>query len=118
MDMTVAVEDLEGWALVRVQGDVDVATAPRLREQLITIISDGQPRVVLDLDGVDFLDSTGLGVIVSALKRTKTHGGDLRVVCTRPAVRRVFALTGLDLAMPLADSAAEAVGRGPTTPAG
>ena len=113
MDMTVAVDDLEGWALVRVQGDVDVATAPRLREQLITIISDGQPRVVLDLDGVDFLDSTGLGVIVSALKRTKTHGGDLRIVCTRPAVRRLFELTGLDLAMPLSDSAAEAVGRGP-----
>lgn len=109
MDMTVGVEDLEGWALVRVSGDVDVATAPRLREQLIGIISGGQPRLVLDLDGVDFLDSTGLGVVVSVLKRTRTHGGDLRLVCTRSSVRRIFELTGLDLAMPLADSPAAAL---------
>lgn len=115
MDMTVAVEELDGWALVRVTGEVDVATAPRLRERLIGVISDGQPRVVLDLDGVDFLDSTGLGVIVSALKRTRSHGGDLRVVSTRPSVRQLFALTGLDLAMPVVDSAAEAVRSAPGT---
>lgn len=115
MDMSVGVEDLEGWALVRVNGDIDVATAPRLREELIGVISGGQPRIVLDLDGVDFLDSTGLGVIVSALKRTRTHGGDLRLVCTRPALRRLFELTGLDLAMPLAGSPAEALLSAPAT---
>ena len=118
MDMTVTADELDGWALLRVSGEVDIASAPRLRETLIGVIAGGQPRVVLDLDGVDFLDSTGLGVIVSALKRTRTHGGDLRIVSTRPSVRQLFELTGLDLAMPVVGSAAEAVRSGPEAPGG
>ena len=114
MDMTVSVEELDGWALVRASGDIDVATAPRLREQLVNVIAGGQARVVLDLDGVDFLDSTGLGVIVSALKRTRTHGGDLRVVCNRDPIRRLFELTGLDLAMPLVGSVQAAISDEPS----
>lgn len=110
MDMTVAVEESEGWAVARVAGDLDVATAPRLRERLVGVIASGSAQVVLDLDGVEFLDSTGLGVIVSALKRTRTHGGDLRIVCNQPTVRKLFELTGLDLAMPLSASIAEAIG--------
>jgi anti-sigma B factor antagonist len=104
VDLSVRVSDLEGWALVRVDGDLDVATAPRLREQLVAVIAGGQPRIVLDLDGVDFLDSTGLGVIVGLLKRARTFGGDVRLVCTQPGVRKVFEITALDRTMPLADS--------------
>jgi anti-sigma B factor antagonist len=107
--MTVQVHELDGWAVAQVNGDVDVATAPRLREQLIKLISDGQPRIVLDLDGVAFLDSTGLGVIVGILKRTRTHDGDLRLVCTRPQLQRLFEITSLDRTLPLADSPAAAI---------
>lgn len=115
--MTVGVEEHEGWAVVRVHGEVDVATAPRLREHLVAVIAEGQPRIVLDLDGVAFLDSTGLGVIVGALKRTRTHGGDLRLVCTRPALLRLFELTALDRAMSLTASVAGALAE-PTGPLG
>jgi anti-sigma B factor antagonist len=109
VDFNVTIDGLEDWAVVRVHGDVDVATAPRLREQLVNLVSEGRAKVVLDLDGVDFLDSTGLGVIVGALKRARTHGGDLRVVCTRPRLRKVFELTALDRALPLSATAEEAV---------
>ena len=107
--MSVQVQELDDWALVQVHGDVDVGSAPRLREQLIAVISNGQANVVLDLDDVAFMDSTGLGVIVGVLKRARTHGGDLRLVCTRPPLQRLFEITGLDRTMPLAESAAAAV---------
>lgn len=107
--MTVQMDDLDGWVVARVQGEVDVATAPRLREQLVAKVAEGRTRVVLDLDGVSFLDSTGLGVIVGLLKRTRSLGGDLRLSCTRPSLLRVFEMTGLDRTLPLADSPAAAV---------
>jgi anti-sigma B factor antagonist len=109
MDLTVRVEQLHGWAVVRIAGEVDVATAPRLREQLVRLITDGQHRIVLDLDEVDLLDSTGLGVIVGVLKRARTVGGDLRLVCNRPAIRKVFEITALDRTMPLSESAEAAL---------
>lgn len=108
MDVSLRVSDLGGWKVARIDGDIDVATAPRVREQLVTLLSD-HPHVVVDLDGVGFLDSTGLGVIVGVLKRARTLGGDLRLVCTQPSVRRVFEITALDRTMPLAASAEEAV---------
>jgi anti-sigma B factor antagonist len=109
MDTSFDVAELDGWAVVTVTGEVDVASAPRLREQLIGLVSDGRIKLVLDLDSVDFLDSTGLGVVVGALKRARTHGGDLRIACSQPRILKVFEITGLHLAMPIAASVAEAI---------
>ena len=113
MDLSVKVEDLDGdgdgWSVARVGGELDVATAPRLREQLLATISERGPRIVLDLGDVGFLDSTGLGVIVGVLKRARTLGGDLRLVCPNPSVRKVFEITALDRTMPLADSVDDAL---------
>jgi anti-sigma B factor antagonist len=109
MDLSVRVDDVEGWAVARVTGDVDISTAPRLRERLVSLVSEGRTQIVLDLEEVDLLDSTGLGVIVGMLKRARTMGGDLRLVATRPAIRKVFEITALDRTMPLADSVEEAV---------
>jgi anti-sigma B factor antagonist len=104
MDVVVGVEQRGSATVVRATGDLDVATAPRLREQVIRLIADGQRTIVLDLERVDFVDSTGLGVIVGLLKRARTLGGDLRLVSTRPALQRILTLTALDRALPLAAS--------------
>jgi anti-sigma B factor antagonist len=113
VDLSVVVEEPsgpgDGWSVARVAGEVDIATAPKLREQLLAAVSRHGPRVVLDLTDVGFLDSTGLGVIVGVLKRTRTLGGDLRLVCPNPTIRRVFEITALDRTMPLADTVDEAL---------
>ena len=102
MDLVVHAEERDGWAVVHASGDLDMTTAPRLRGIVVDIVVRGQPNVVLDLQAVDFIDSTGLGVLVGLLKRTRAQGGDLRLVSTRPSLRSVLELTGLDRALSLA----------------
>jgi anti-sigma B factor antagonist len=101
MQLRTEVTDLAGWTVVSLHGELDVATAPELREQLIELVNGGRNQLVLDLEGIDFLDSTGLGTIIGALKRARTHGGDLRLVCTDTRITRLFEITGLDQAVPL-----------------
>jgi len=95
MDLRLDVTERDDWAVLAVGGEVDVATAPRLREQLIGLVNQGSHRIVVDLTAVDFLDSTGLGVLVGALKRVRTHDGDLSLVCDEPRILKVFEITGL-----------------------
>lgn len=95
MDLGLELTKRDGAAVVAVSGEVDVASAPRLREQIVSLVSEGVPRIVCDLSGVEFLDSTGLGVLVGALKRCRTHGGELVLVCTQPSILKVFEITGL-----------------------
>jgi anti-sigma B factor antagonist len=87
---------------VTVAGEVDIQTSPILEEQLESLLEQGLSSVVVDLDQVTFLDSTGLSVLIAGLKRCQTAGGELRVVSPQPNVRRVFAVTGLTEAFQLA----------------
>ncbi len=83
------------FTVLAVKGEVDVYTAPRLREKLVELVSHGKLQIIVDLEGVDFLDSTGLGVLVGGLKRLRSHDGDLGLVCRQPRVLKVFEITGL-----------------------
>jgi anti-sigma B factor antagonist len=109
MQLRTEVVDIAGWTVVSVFGEVDVATAPELKERLTGLVNEGRVKLVLDLSGVDFLDSTGLGMIVSALKRARTHGGDLSIVCTESRITRLFEITGLDKALTVLPSVDAAV---------
>jgi anti-sigma B factor antagonist len=95
MDLGFEVEQRGRYTVLAVRGEVDVYTAPRLRERLIELVSQGNHQVVVDLEGVDFLDSTGLGVLVGGLKRLRSHDGDMILVCTQPRILKVFEITGL-----------------------
>lgn len=95
MDLRIEVSRRDDWSVVEVGGEIDVATAPRLREQLIALVNAQQHRIVVSLEAVDFIDSTGLGVLISGLKRVRTHGGDFALVCTEPRILKVFEITGL-----------------------
>jgi anti-sigma B factor antagonist len=109
MDLGLDVTERDGWTVLAVRGEVDVYTAPRFRERLIELVSQGQHRIIVDLEGVDFLDSTGLGVLVGGLKRVRNHDGDLALVCTQARILKVFEITGLTKVFAIHDSVDEAV---------
>lgn len=96
MNLGFSVDDSHGkFTVLSVAGEIDIATAPSLRMHLHDLIEQAKLRLIVDLEAVDFLDSTGLGVLVSALKRVRGDQGDLALVCTRPQILKVFDITGL-----------------------
>ncbi len=75
--------------------DPDTPGAPRLRELLIDLVSTGSYQLVVNLDKVGFLDSTGLGVLVGGLRRVRAHDGSLDLVCTQQPILKILKVTGL-----------------------
>src|ERR687894_1146099 len=108
MELGIDVRKSNAHAIVAVKGEIDVYTAPKLREKLIELVSEGSYNVVVNLEGVDFLDSTGLGVLVGALKRVKAHQGSLALVCTQDKILKIFKITGLTKVFPIHASEQEA----------
>jgi anti-sigma B factor antagonist len=100
MTSEASLEVSEHWRndipVLMVRGEIDVATAPLLREQLVALADRGSNLAVADLSEVTFIDSSALGVLVSGMNRFRSAGGDLRLVVTDPHVAKVFAITGLD----------------------
>ncbi len=94
--MQLTVERTENRFYVSVAGEVDLATAPELDTVLLAAIVNQPQEIVIDLTDVSFLDSTGLGVIVRALKRTRERGTSLNIIASNERVLKVFAITGLD----------------------
>lgn len=97
---SVSAENVDGIAVVTVTGEVDAHTADQVRTAVEAGIEPGA-RLVADLSGVSFLDSTGLGVFVTALKHLREQDGSLDLVVTSPRVMKVFELTGLDVLIPI-----------------
>lgn len=96
MDLTLTTRSDNEGAIVEVGGEVDVFTAPKLRDLLASLTEEGQTRLIVDLQQVQFLDSTGLGVLVGSLKRIRNRGGSLELVCSQPRLLKIFKITGLD----------------------
>ena len=110
MDLDLNVREDGSYSVLEVAGEIDVYTAPKLREKLIELVSEGSYNVIVNLEGVDFLDSTGLGVLVGALKRVKAHDGSLSLVCTQDKILKIFKITGLTKVFPIHSSVDEATG--------
>lgn len=95
MDLSLETREVEGTTLVTVGGEIDVYTAPKLRDKITELVAAGAYRIVIDLEAVEFLDSTGLGVLVGGLKKVRAHDGSLRLVCTQDRLLKIFRITGL-----------------------
>jgi anti-sigma B factor antagonist len=95
VDATVTHRAVGDRTVVEVMGEIDVSTAAVLREGLATLIDSGHTDLVVDLTGVEFLDSTGLGVLVGALKKVRRHDGRLQLVIDSERLLKVFRITAL-----------------------
>ena len=110
MEFRVATADLgHGIFSVGVTGEVDLATAPELKEALAQVIESGARGVVVDLSEATFIDSTTLGVLMGATKRLRPAGGELAIACREANIRRIFEITLLDRVFTIVDSVQEAV---------
>ena len=109
MDIVVHAHRDGEWSVLTVAGELDVVGAPELRQHVMHAVSNGMHHLVLDLSGVDFIDSFGLGVLIGALKRVRLRDGDLQLVVTEARVRRVLELCDLDRVFTLHSDARAAV---------
>ena len=109
MDLTLATEEVEGATIIAVGGEIDVYTAPRLRDKITELVADGVYSLIIDMEGVEFLDSTGLGVLVGGLKKVRAHDGSLQLICTQERLLKIFRITGLAKVFTIHDSEAAAL---------
>lgn len=104
MDLTLSTRESAGRTVVAVGGEIDVYTAPKLRDTITELVAAGAYRIVIDLEAVEFLDSTGLGVLVGGLKKVRVHDGSLELVCTQERLLKIFKITGLAKVFVIHDS--------------
>ncbi len=93
--MQFTVEQKPTFAHITATGRLNMVGAPKLREAVTQVVSDGSNHVVVDLGGTEFMDSSGLGALIGCLKLARQAGGDLRIANVRPQVRMVLELTSM-----------------------
>jgi len=94
-DLVIGLRNVGGVPVLDLQGEVDSYNSPKLREKLIALIDDGESKLVINLSGVDYIDSTGLGTLVGGLKRASEKGGAIQIICPNEQIYKVFSITGL-----------------------
>jgi len=104
-------------AVVVAVGELDLHSSPPFKEALVGAIEGGTTRVVVDLTGVSFIDSSALGALIGGARRSALSGTELMIVCPPGAVARVIDLTGLHRAFAIYPTREEALGASAVTPA-
>ncbi|MBB5174208.1 STAS domain-containing protein [Texcoconibacillus texcoconensis] len=107
MNLELQVQERENESTVFLQGEVDVYTASTLKESLLPLTEKQDEKVVVDLSEVDYIDSTGLGIFIGALKSTDKHGSSLKLVGLNDRVSRLFDITGLNEVMDIEEGKRE-----------
>jgi anti-sigma B factor antagonist len=109
-EFTIRTEDIgEQAKLIALTGEIDLYNAPEFKKRLSDIIDKGTKEVVIDLSEATFIDSTTLGVLVGAVKKLRTQGGRLSLICSNHHITSVFNITGLDRVFPIFATRDEAV---------
>jgi anti-sigma B factor antagonist len=103
-ELSIQVRDQAGWVVFDVAGELDLYTAGKLKERLRGLHDQGRHRIVVNLEQVQFMDSTALGVLIGARKRARQQEGEVALAAPTEPVRKVLSITGLDRVFPIRDS--------------
>lgn len=112
MELSLQTGTVADRTVLQVSGEVDVYTAPNLRARLLELVTGGVRHLVVDMSRVEFLDSTGLGVLVGGLKRIRPAGGTMVLVCNQERILKIFRITGLEKVFTIVASVDAAVALG------
>jgi anti-sigma B factor antagonist len=111
MSLSMTASGAGDLTVLEVRGEVDLHSAAQLQDRLLQVIDGGQS-VVVDLTGLSFLDSTGLGVLVAARNQAQQAGAQLRLVCASDRMLKLFRITGLDAVFEIYATVPAAIGAG------
>lgn len=106
IDIDISSQDT--YQVIKPTGDLDVYTVGSLRDAIGNMIEEGRTNVVVDLDGVPFMDSSGLGALMGGVRRLREAGGDLAIACTREQHLKLFTITGFGEGVSIAPTVEEA----------
>ena len=112
MDLNIIEEQRENnVTILKLEGELDVYTSPNLKEKIVTLIKTERPFVVLDLKGLSYMDSTGLGVMAAGLKRFRENGGNIVLVSPQKIIQKILELTNMDVSLKIYQSYQEAIAK-------
>jgi len=107
--MEIDVTQSSGVAVVAPRGDLDMATVQDVRRALTGLLDRGQSRLLVDLDDVGYIDSSGIGALIGAMKQARAAGGDVRLCALQDDVRAIFEITRLAQTMSIHPTRQEAL---------
>ncbi len=110
MDLTLTTHEIGEATVVTVGGEIDVYTAPKLRDKITELVNAGHHDLYIDMENVEFLDSTGLGVLVGGLKKIRAQDGSMALICSQDRLLKIFRITGLSKVFTIHASQAVALG--------
>jgi anti-sigma B factor antagonist len=108
MQLQIDVTRRHGYTILSPQGEIDFATGPQLKDAINERLIAGDVNLVMDLQAVDFIESTGLGALIGGRRRAHALKGSLRLVCSQQQLLKIFRITGLDKVFAIYDSVEQA----------
>ena len=103
-DLQIETRKVSGATVLDLTGEVDSYNAPKLRDRMERLITNGDAQIVVNLSNVDYIDSTGLGMLVGGLKMASEAGGGVKLICPNKQIYQVFHITGLTRVFPIHDT--------------
>ena len=113
MELIVDVRSEAGHTVLAVTGEIDIHTAHTLQDRLADVVASGERTLIVDLGGVEFLDSSGLSALVGGLNKVRDVGGSLSLACPHANLLKLFAITGLDQVLVIHPTVAAAIAYAP-----